>query len=43
VAYVDGYGNLKTTWTQPPAPLGQEIQITIGDKTATATSELTSP
>ncbi len=37
VAYVDGYGNLKTTWTEPPAELGDHVRVTIGDATATAT------
>ena len=37
VAYVDGYGNLKTTWTDPPAEFGQQVEVTIGDATAVAT------
>lgn len=36
VAYVDGYGNIKTTWTAPPAPTGERILVRIGDFAATA-------
>jgi S-adenosylmethionine hydrolase len=31
VAYVDGYGNLKTTWPQPPVPSGTRVRVDIGD------------
>jgi len=37
VAYVDGYGNLKTSWSSPPAQSGTGVQVTIGDLTRTAT------
>ncbi len=37
VAYVDGYGNLKTTWADPPLEPGSDLQIRIGEVTATAT------
>ena len=30
VVYVDGYGNLKTSWTAPPAPSGTTVPVTIG-------------
>ena len=36
VAYIDGYGNLKTTWTEPPAPSGTRISVSVGAITATA-------
>jgi hypothetical protein len=36
VAYVDGYGNLKTTITQPPAEPGRRVLVTVGDVAATA-------
>lgn len=36
IAYVDGYGNLKTTITRPPAPAGQRVTVRIGDAVATA-------
>ncbi len=31
VAYVDGYGNLKTTWQEPPADAGRRVRLRIGD------------
>ena len=37
VAYVDGYGNLKTTWTEAPAEIGQRVEVAIGGATAVAT------
>lgn len=37
VAYVDGYGNLKTTWFEAPAPVGQRVEVTIGGATTMAT------
>ena len=37
VAYRDGYGNLKTTWADPPVDQGSERQIRIGEVTAPAT------
>ena len=37
VAYVDGYGNLKTTWTQPPADPGTRLRVRIGEAEAQAT------
>ncbi len=30
VVYVDGYGNLKTSWTEPPAPVGSRVRVRIG-------------
>jgi hypothetical protein len=36
VAYVDGYGNLKTTWTSAPAEVGARVQVRIGVVTAEA-------
>ena len=36
VAYVDGYGNLKTTWTDAPADNGTSVEITIGAASALA-------
>lgn len=36
VAYVDGYGNLKTTWQQPPADAGRRLRIRIGEVEADA-------
>ncbi len=37
MAYVDGYGNVKTTWDETPADIGQRIEVTIGDHSAVAT------
>ena len=37
VAYVDGYGNLKTTIDQAPAPVGVRVLVRIGEVAATAT------
>ena len=37
VAYVDGYGNLKTTWADAPVDVGDQVEVTVGDSTATAT------
>ena len=36
IAYVDGYGNLKTTWTQAPAANGTRVLVKIGGIAATA-------
>jgi hypothetical protein len=36
VAYTDGYGNLKTTWAEPPAELGTRVTVRIGTAEATA-------
>nr|WP_296063752.1 SAM-dependent chlorinase/fluorinase [uncultured Actinoplanes sp.] len=36
VVYTDGYGNLKTSWHEPPAPVGSTVQVRIGDATAEA-------
>ncbi len=36
VVYVDGYGNLKTSWTDAPASSGSSILVTVGTVTATA-------
>ena len=36
VAYVDGYGNLKTTWTDPDLEPGEEVQVRVGEVTAVA-------
>ena len=37
VVYVDGYGNLKTSWFDAPADSGEVVEVTIGDVTAPAT------
>lgn len=36
VAYVDGYGNLKTTWQEPPAEPGTRLRVRVGDVEAEA-------
>lgn len=36
IAYVDGYGNLKTTLHEPPAASGERVLVRIGDVSATA-------
>ena len=36
IAYVDGYGNLKTTWASAPAGVGTRVQVRIGAATAEA-------
>jgi hypothetical protein len=36
VAYVDCFGNMKTTITQPPVPHGDRVLVRIGDVSATA-------
>lgn len=36
IAYVDGYGNLKTTVDRPPAPSGARVLVRIGPVSATA-------
>ncbi len=36
VVYVDGYGNLKTTWAELPAPSGSTVVVTIGSETVEA-------
>jgi hypothetical protein len=37
VAYVDGYGNLKTTWLEPPAEPGTPVQVRVGGTELRAT------
>lgn len=37
VAYIDGYGNLKTTFSQPPAPSGTRVCVQVGDRSVEAT------
>ncbi|WP_331272886.1 hypothetical protein [Motilibacter deserti] len=37
VAYVDGYGNLKTTWSAAPAPSGTSVAVAIGGRRLLAT------
>ncbi|HVM01604.1 MAG TPA: hypothetical protein VM263_02960 [Acidimicrobiales bacterium] len=37
VAYVDGYGNLKTTWSEAPAAVGRRVEVAIGGASTTAT------
>jgi S-adenosylmethionine hydrolase len=37
IAYVDGYGNIKTTWDEAPAPVGSVVRVRIGDVEAAAT------
>ena len=36
LAYVDGYGNLKTTWRDAPVGPGERVEVRIGDVTADA-------
>lgn len=36
VVYTDGYGNLKTSWHEPPGPVGSRVRVRIGDATAEA-------
>ncbi|MCW3011673.1 MAG: hypothetical protein JWO90_2077 [Solirubrobacterales bacterium] len=36
VAYTDGYGNLKTTLEEPPAPNGERVLVRVGGATTTA-------
>ena len=36
IAYTDGYGNLKTTLDEPPAPSGERVLVRVGDSSATA-------
>jgi len=36
VAYVDGYGNLKTTWQEFPAEPGTRVRVRVGDVEAAA-------
>ncbi len=36
VVYVDGYGNLKTSWTSPPAPSGTRVDVRVGEALASA-------
>jgi S-adenosylmethionine hydrolase len=36
VVYTDGYGNLKTSWFEPPAGTGTTVRIRIGDAEADA-------
>lgn len=36
VAYVDGYGNIKTSWYEAPAPHGSAVRVRIGDVEADA-------
>ncbi|HEX2047934.1 MAG TPA: hypothetical protein VHF27_09225 [Acidimicrobiales bacterium] len=37
VVYVDGYGNLKTSWFSAPAANGERVEVTIGGQSAGAT------
>lgn len=37
VVYVDGYGNLKTSWFDVPVASGERVEVTIGDTTVAAT------
>lgn len=37
VLYTDGYGNLKTSWSEPPAGSGSRVTVRIGDASARAT------
>ena len=36
VVYTDGYGNLKTSWYEAPAPVGTTVRVRIGDVEAEA-------
>jgi hypothetical protein len=31
VVWTDGYGNLKTSWHEPPAPVGTKVRVRIGE------------
>ncbi|HSH22538.1 MAG TPA: hypothetical protein VK975_00560 [Acidimicrobiales bacterium] len=37
IAYVDGYGNLKTTWSCAPGEVGQQVEVSVTGATASAT------
>ncbi len=37
VVYVDGYGNLKTSWFDAPAHSGERVEVVIGGQSALAT------
>ena len=37
VVYLDGYGNLKTSWFSAPAASGERVEVTIGGQGALAT------
>lgn len=37
VVYVDGYGNLKTSWSVAPVPIGQIVEVDIAGQRALAT------
>lgn len=37
VAYIDGYGNLKTTWSAPPASSGTRVRVQVGNRSVEAT------
>jgi hypothetical protein len=37
VVYVDGYGNLKTSWFSAPVASGERVEVTIGGQTTLAT------
>ncbi len=37
LVYVDGYGNLKTSWFESPAEEGQQVEVTVGGQTVGAT------
>ncbi len=37
IVYVDGYGNLKTSWFDAPVESGEQVEVTIGDVTEPAT------
>jgi hypothetical protein len=36
VVYTDGYGNLKTSWHEPPAEVGSTVRVRIGGREAPA-------
>ena len=37
VLYTDGYGNLKTSWAEPPVPSGSRVTVRVGGASARAT------
>ncbi len=37
IAYVDGYGDLKTTWSHAPGEVGQKVEVSVTGTTAFAT------
>ena len=36
MVYTDGYGNLKTSWHEPPAEVGSTVRVRVGTAAAEA-------